>query len=222
MARRVGQTEAVSLVIISGIVITLVGAAYFWGMPLIDKRSANTAFDSARSEITDISKKIVSLANAGGGRTEVQLSKALTLIPAEASSTDNNTLILTYGVNQPMLYPGAEGAVVYIGATLGDLSQDVGTFGQSSPGIITVRQNTTSTGSYLLTTRLKFRYLATSGATQKHYIIKLCSDTDSGCTQRITGTSSATFIFKGTEVVQGTVDGIATDIVVTKIGVRLS
>ncbi len=213
-----GQTEAVSIVLLSGIVISLVGAAYFWGMPLIDKRAASTDFTSANNLMTDINKKILSLANAGGGTTEIELSKAVTLVPAGAADTNNNSLIMTYGVNQPIIYPGAEGGTIYLGATdFGDASEGIGVFGQSSPGIITVKQNKTTEGSYILYSRLRYRQLRTSGAQTKLYMIKLCGDTDlENCNKHATGTGKLMLSFKSTETIPGN-----PDTVVTKIGVKL-
>ena len=224
MALRTGQTEAVSLVIISGVVITLVCAAYFWGMPLIDKRAASTDFESAKNSIMDINKKVVALANAGGGKVDIQLQKALTLIPADSTDTDNNTIMLTYGVNQPVLYSGPEDSVIYLGTTIGDALQGTGVFGQSSPGVITMKQTATMSSTYLLTTRLRFRPLTAvatteSGSVSKNYLIKLCRDDDlAGCSRQATGTSGVTFTFRGTEVTQGG----NIDTVVTKIGVKMT
>jgi len=213
-----GQTEAISLVLISGIVVSLVGAAYFWGMPLIDKRAASTDFTAASSLIMDINKKIVSLANAGGGRAEIELSKAVTLVPAEAADLNNNSLVVTYGVKQPILYPAAEGGTLYLGAaSFGDMSESTGVFGQSSPSVITVRQAKTPEGQYILSNKLWYRQLRTSGAQVKSYVIKLCGDTDASCTIKATGTSKLILSFKGTETIPGN-----PDLVVTRIGVKLT
>ncbi len=214
-----GQTEAVSIVLLSGVVITLVGAAYFWGMPLIDKRAASTEFTAASSLMTDINKKILSLANAGGGTAEIELSKALTLVPAEAFDPSNNSLIMTYGVNQPIIYPGAEGGTIYLGATnFGDISESIGVFGQSSPGVMTVKQSKTLEGGFILYNRLWYRQLRTSGAQAKMYLIKLCGDTDTtNCNKQYTGTGKLILSFKSTETIPGN-----PVMVVTKIGVKLA
>ncbi|MBM3304223.1 MAG: hypothetical protein FJY76_03925 [Candidatus Aenigmarchaeota archaeon] len=221
MARSLfGQTEAVSLVLISGIVVSLVGAAYFWGMPLIEKRAASTDFTSASNLITDINKKILSLANAGGGKAEIELSKPVTLVPAEAQDNNNNSLIVTYGVRQPIIYPSAEGGTLYLGATnFGDASESIGVFGQSSPGVITVRQNVMPEGNYyILSTKLWYRQLRTSGAQVKSYVIKLCGDTDiTDCNKQSSGTGKLILSFKSTETIPGN-----PDLVVTKIGVKLT
>ena len=214
-----GQTEAISLVLISGIVVSLVGAAYFWGMPLIDKRAASTDFTSASNLITDINKKILSLANAGGGKAEIELSKAVTLVPADApNDVNNNSLTTIYGVKQPILYPGAEGATLYLGATnFGDITESIGVFGHSSPGVITVKQAVTPEGNYFLSTKLWYRQLRTSGTQTKSYIIKLCGENDASCTVKATGTGKLILSFKGTETIPGN-----PDLVVTTIGVKLT
>ena len=92
MVPRIGQTEAISMVLVSGIVISLVGAAYFWGMPMIDKRSAATEFTSAANMMDSINEKIISIASSGGGSVELDLSKPLTLVPYGAMGVENNII----------------------------------------------------------------------------------------------------------------------------------
>jgi len=127
---------------------------------------------------------------------------------------------VTYGVNQPIIYPGAEGGTIYLGAnSFGDTTQSIGVFGQSSPGVITVTQSTTPSGQqYILKDRLWYRSLRTSGAQVKLYRIELCGDTDTAtCAAQFTGTSKMVLTFKGTDTIPGNPDEV-----VTRIGVRLT
>lgn len=211
-----GQTEVVSLVLISGIVIALAGAAYMWGLPLLEKRSASADFAAATNMISEIDRKILSLANAGGGRAEMGLSKPMSLVPAGASDTENNSLAITYATSQPML--GAESdAVIYLGAaSFSDISEGSGVFGRSSPGIITVRQSASISGGYVIRSKLRYRELVAPGLQPRVFLISLCRESDAGCSAGATGSTELTLTFLGTETVPGPPDRV-----VTKIGVRL-
>jgi len=217
MVPRIGQTEAISMVLVSGIVISLVGAAYFWGMPMIDKRSAATEFTSAANMMDSINEKIISIASSGGGSVELDLSKPLTLVPYGAMGVENNTIKTSFGINQPIIYPLAEGGAVYVGASSFSETSSSGTFGQSAPGVISATQEK-GERAYVMNMALRYRELKTSTAPAKSYLIKLCGEADPGCTSTYTGSSSARFTFRGTETVpmQG-----SPDLVVTKIGVSL-
>ncbi|MFC2143859.1 hypothetical protein ACFLQO_00650 [Candidatus Aenigmatarchaeota archaeon] len=49
-----GQTQTLSLVLITGIVIAMIGMAYAWGMPLIQKRTTITEYSTAENFILEL------------------------------------------------------------------------------------------------------------------------------------------------------------------------
>ena len=57
-----GQVQAISLVLVAGIVMSLAGAAYFWGKPLMEKRSSMTDVATAEAFIIQLDKEIVDVA----------------------------------------------------------------------------------------------------------------------------------------------------------------
>ncbi len=61
-----GQQEALSAVLISGILIGVVGSVYFWGVPLIQKNKDISLLESSESFMRQLDVKIRSVANNGG------------------------------------------------------------------------------------------------------------------------------------------------------------
>lgn len=61
-----GQQEALSAVLISGILIGVVGSVYFWGIPLIQKNKDISLLETSESFMRTLDDKIKSVANTGG------------------------------------------------------------------------------------------------------------------------------------------------------------
>lgn len=132
-----GQMSVLSLVMITGIVVSLVGASYFWGVPLIDKQSSGATFQAASSFVLTLNEKIIETANAGGGEGSLDIPLGgITLNPYDPLDADNSNNI-TFEV--PFTEPLAlSDSVVYLGgATFADQTMANGTFGESSPSVIT-------------------------------------------------------------------------------------
>ena len=61
-----GQQEALSAVLISGILIGVVGSVYFWGIPLVQKNKDISLLETSESFMRQLDDKIKSVANTGG------------------------------------------------------------------------------------------------------------------------------------------------------------
>src|SRR3989338_6960866 len=61
-----GQQEALSAILISGILIGVVGSVYFWGVPLIQKNKDISILESSEAFVRGLDVKIKSVANNGG------------------------------------------------------------------------------------------------------------------------------------------------------------
>lgn len=61
-----GQQEALSAVLISGILIGIVGSVYFWGIPLIQKNKDISLLETSEAFMRELDAKIKSVANNGG------------------------------------------------------------------------------------------------------------------------------------------------------------
>ncbi|MBI4020761.1 MAG: hypothetical protein HY369_00800 [Candidatus Aenigmarchaeota archaeon] len=152
-----GQTEVVTVIMISGVVIALVGAAYFWGVPIINKQTSASQFQTATSFILDLRDRIIDTANAAGGEgTLTPPFGALRLVPYAAGDPDSNLILYEVILSQPLTLNATE---VYLGdATFTDVVNEVGTFGEASPTIVTVRTDPFGT-AFKATFTLKFREL---------------------------------------------------------------
>ena len=73
MAMSKGQQEALSAVLISGILIGVVGSVYFWGVPLIQKNKDISLLESSEAFMRQLDEKIRSVAN-NGGRDSIVIS----------------------------------------------------------------------------------------------------------------------------------------------------
>ena|SRR3989344_1599192 len=61
-----GQTQAISLVLISGILIGVVSSVYFWGVPLIQKNRDISILENSEQLMRALNEKIKNVANNGG------------------------------------------------------------------------------------------------------------------------------------------------------------
>jgi len=180
------QTEVISLVLISGIVIGLVGVAYMWGIPLISKRTAVTDFLAAEDFVVKLNDKIVDIANSGSGEATLTIPKGLIKVISYGSNDPkNNSLILEVVINQPLILGNS---VVLKTNVLGENA----TYGEAEPRIINLSSQ--SYGSdYKLSFSLHFRELDTRNEPLKGYLIAVQQGT-------VTGTSRVVISYAGTEV----------------------
>jgi hypothetical protein len=168
------QTQAITLVLISGIVISLVGFAYSWGKPLIDKRSVITQFTSAVRFMEDLDGKIVEMAGTCSLAGACEEDFSLPVPGLIRLDEDANTIIYEFNANQQLLDP--EGEVLFNTMDNGTIAR----YGET-PGVISLKgKRVTATGTYMLVFSLRYRELD-SDEPWKGYKIKLVkSGSDSG------------------------------------------
>ncbi len=68
-----GVVEAVSALLISGILIGVVGTVYFWGVPLIQKNKDISVLETTEGFMQEMNNRVKLVANTGG-REQVQFS----------------------------------------------------------------------------------------------------------------------------------------------------
>ena len=160
------QTQIISVVLIAGIAVSLVGSAYLWGKPLIEKRTTISEYLKAQNFILELDKKITEISNMGSGEASIDIpTGSLKLINYQANDPKNNTLILQFLVDQPMLLGEA---VPIKTSSLGE----IGVYGESEPRVIFL--NSTGKGEkYLLSLELHYRELDTQTTPSKGYKIVL-------------------------------------------------
>lgn len=206
--RKSGQTEAISVVMIMGIIIALVFVAYVWGIPLIEKRETMAEFESAKAFALNVHDKIVEIANSHTGSYRFDLNgKNVKLIPLGKTGADfpENTLAIQFFVKQPLIaFEGAEDPAlegyIYLGApSYSDTVRDVGTYGESSPGLISMKQERLGS-TYTETIKMTFRPLITSGQPERAYKIALKNTDSANPTAVKEGHSQILISFKGIDV----------------------
>jgi hypothetical protein len=192
---RRGQVETITIVLIAGIIISLAGAAYFWGRPMMEKRSTLADVSNAKSFIVQLDKDIVETARSGGTRT-------LTIPMVSGSSfrinATGNEILYRFVATQAVL-DVAEGATVSVPVETFD-EAPIGLYG-GSPRIITL-EATRSNGEYVMTLRLKYRELRSD--VPRGYEIVL----QDGGSSTTASPSSVSMFFAGTETEsRGSSDG---------------
>lgn len=68
-----GQHEALSAILITGVLIGVVGSVYFWGMPLIEKNRDISTLKNSEEFMKNLNEKIKYVANHGG-RDQIKIT----------------------------------------------------------------------------------------------------------------------------------------------------
>jgi hypothetical protein len=200
-----GQTQAITLVLISGIIISLVGFAYTWGKPLIEKRTVITQFTSAVRFMDDMDKKIVDMAGTCSleGACEESLDLPVPgLIRLDESA---NKIVYEFQVSQPLI---TEGEVLFNTVDNGSVAR----YGET-PGVISLKGERISEGSYTLRFSARYRELDSDEPLKGYKIQLIKSESDSGNNKIIIS-------YSGSETQSGKAHNNG-DLVISKIKVLL-
>ncbi len=144
--------EAVSVLLISGILIGVVGSVYFWGVPLIQKSRDAQLLENAEALMLLIDQKIKTVA-ASGGRENIKIVEPGTI---RFSGGKIHYNISTDGT----IY--ATDASIPLGETRNCDDTKAGVLGQDDSAVLCVASNQLSSAKYQNTYSLSYRNL-TSG-----------------------------------------------------------
>jgi hypothetical protein len=165
------QTQTLSIVLIAAIVIAMIGLAYAWGMPLIQKRTTITEFSAAQNFILNLDSKITEVANSGSGEFSLDIPNGFVrAIGYGFPDPENNSIILEFTTDQEMVINAS--SVLIRTASF----EEVGTYGESEPRVIILSSESLGTG-YNMRMRLHYRELDTE---TRGYIIALNPVTQTG------------------------------------------
>jgi hypothetical protein len=182
---RKAQTQVITIVLISGIVISLVGTAYIWGIPLISKRTAISDFLTAEDFLVKLNDKIVEIANSGSGESSLAIPKGvIRVFNSTEVNPNNNSIVLEVLVDQPLI--NAESVVYLKTNVLGEKA----TYGDAEPRVITLTSEPLNPGHKLIL-KLHYRELDTKNEPLRGYRI----DLEKGS---ITGSNQAIVSYQGT------------------------
>ena len=165
------QADVLAIIMIVGIVTALTGAAYMWGAPLIDKRSAFTDYKIAEGFILYLDKKITEIAGSGGGEANIDIPTGYVRVVPHDDENDanNNSIILEFVSKQPLAIGGDSYARTTV---LGDTAP----YG-SEPRVISVKGAGTGNG-YIITIKLRYRELLSPNGAKS--VIALSTDSTQG------------------------------------------
>jgi hypothetical protein len=201
----------------TGIVVALVGVAYFWGVPLIQKRSSMSEFSTMERFIDEVQQSIVELARTGAGEVSLNVNDAWIKLLPYNSGNGNNSMIIAFALEQPLMFPNT---TFYLGATSFEDINDTGVYGESSPSVVTLRENSTANYNQI-DTEIIYRELLRQDPPRRGYIIALCPKGDAGCDDVITGNQRITLSFDRTVNMPGQASN-GGDLVVTYINVNIA
>ena len=85
------QTQIISVVLIMGLAVGVIGASYMWGAPLIEKSQTETSLSQAEKNIEIINSMIVDVIKTGGQKTkQIQFDGTLEILD---SNVGDNSII---------------------------------------------------------------------------------------------------------------------------------
>ena len=152
-----GQTQAVTAVMITGIMIGTIATVYVWGTPLLEKRESQAQLNQVESDALSLRNSIESVSNSGeGSASEVNIRVSQGSV--SVNQTGNDIDITTFAEGSP--YP-LEAWRVIDGTNIQGLSigaGDYGLQGEDSPGVVVARAEEGG-NSDRVTFRVEFRNL---------------------------------------------------------------
>jgi hypothetical protein len=184
------QISMISVVIISGIIIALIGVAYTWAVPMIEKRVTITEYELLEDFMLELNEKIVDIANTGSGEAIIAIPSGILEVRGyELNSEVNNTITLDFFVSQPIM---TENGSVPIETSSLDY---IGEYGKTEPRVIMLSRSYDERYTHL---NISMRYRELRSSAPKGYIIALCPS--SGCNSIVTGGNDVTVSFDKTVV----------------------
>ncbi len=161
-----GQQQAVSAVLITGILIGVVASVYYWGVPIIQKSQDRYTLEKSEEFMAKLNERITEIAN-NGGRDRVTIN-----VPGILSINDGK---LSFVIEtQGTIYSGD----AWISLTRSGCDPDVkGIWGTDSPQILCVRSDKAGEAKYITTHMLTYRELQKA---VKSYKIELAGSSTGG------------------------------------------
>jgi hypothetical protein len=175
-----GQSSVISIVIIAGMVVALIGIAYAWAIPMIEKRTAIADYNMVESFMLELDENIVDIANTGSGDVLMEIPKGtLTVNGYNVTGDVNNTITLDFYVEQPLI---TSGGTIPIKTNSLDY---IGEYGKTEPRVLILSGSDAGDRTHL---RMDMRYRELRSGAPNGYVIALCPSTAlDGCDDSISG-----------------------------------
>ena len=163
-----GQTQAVTAILVTSVIVGSVATAYVWGVPLLEKRQSQSDLNNVEDKILTTYDTIVSVSNGGSGTTqEVNL---------EPPNSESETFRIRVDEKQDFIEitSGSSGTnypmdtwTLLRGKSPQNLSFSAGSYALSGvdlPGVVAVRPAGGPSGA-LVSYRIEFRNMLTETST---------------------------------------------------------
>lgn len=156
-----GQAQAVTAVLITGVVVGSIATAYTWGVPLLEKQQAQSELETTEQNVEGLYDRIVDVSESGEGTTaRYDLSEGISAEEMRISvNPDRNYIDIRIGAESPP-YP-MDTWTLLRGESMQNLSTGTGAYGLQGtnlPGAVAVRPVGQPDGA-LITYRVEFRNL---------------------------------------------------------------
>lgn len=157
------QSDIIAVILIVLLAIGLLGVAYTFGIPLIQKNQDKAIEERAKAffnpgNINSLPAKIEAVANSGGkDSATLDINGVTRLFPGSYVGVQNNSIDFSF---QSSVSSHAEG-IGWISLTSGSCnpSPKAGIIGQDEPSVVCVRADRTAGGLFNITYRLYMREL---------------------------------------------------------------
>ncbi len=191
-----GQTQAVTAVMITGIVMGGIGTAYLWGVPKLEKRQVQQQITSTEEDITNLRSQVISVSEKGSGASSTVTLDADTISINPEDEYIQATVQLDRAAEQGFTWSLLEGE------SLQNISIGSGAYGikgEDKPGVVAY-QSIAGESSSEITYRVEFRNMCSASTGELSKI-----DLQVDGKQRASGETSITFSNQGTETDQNLV-----------------
>lgn len=188
-----GQTQAVTAVMLTGVIVGAVGTVYVWGTPILEKRQSQTQVGQVEQGAVDLHQEITNVADSGSGVTS---TVSLDITGQIRINEANDYIQLTTQADESP-YPGWTWTLIS-GQSIQNTSIGAGDYairGTNQPGIIAV-QSSGGEGSSEISYRVEFRNLYSSEAETPLSKIDLQAADDT----RAAGETDVVLTNRGTEI----------------------
>lgn len=163
-----GQTQAVTAVLITGILVGTISAVYIWGTPLLEKREGQAELNQIENDVVSLSNSIESVGNSGSGaasESNIRISEGEVYV----NETGNYIEITTFSDRSS--YP-LEAWRIIDGSNLQGLTigaGDYGIQGQDNAGVVAARSDDGGQEDRIIF-RVEFRNLFDSSTEEMEYL----------------------------------------------------
>jgi hypothetical protein len=194
-SNRAGQSQVVTAIILAGILIAGITAAYTWGLPLLQKNQDKNTIESSLDQMKELSSTIDSISSRGGSR---QVSFDLQSGSLEVNTAEDK---IVYIANTRAAYVST-GTWVPLNNErnlqgISEVGQN-GTYavrGKDKPGVIIGKTERLPTDKYKTTFKLVFRPVEDLNTNKLHQI-----DLEGSGNLRASGGSHSIVIEQGDKV----------------------